>query len=285
MRYVIAATILMTLVSDAHMRAADAASKPARIVSLNMCTDALVLRLADRDRIASVTWLSRDPRNSNVADLASEVPINHGLAEEVVPLDPDLVIAGIFTTRTAVALLRQLGLPLTEFGIPKSLEDIRRDIRRAAGLVQEPARGELLVAEMDRRLAALPPPAGTRPRAIVLNPNGATVGRGTLVDEIMTVAGLENVAASLGIENYGLVPLETVVSHAVDILIVSSARDGPPALATEILRHPVLSRLSDRVKIISVPSRLWNCGGPEAVEAIEYLRQVVNDGQRGQATQ
>jgi iron complex transport system substrate-binding protein len=47
----------------------------------------------------------------------------------------------------------------------------------------------------------------------------------------------------------------------------------------------VLSRLSDRVKIISVPSRLWNCGGPEAVEAIEYLRQVVNDVRRGQATQ
>jgi iron complex transport system substrate-binding protein len=286
MRYVIAATILMTLVSaDARMRAADAASKPARIVSLNMCTDELVLRLAEPRTIASVTWLSRDPRNANAADLASRVPINHGLAEEIVPLDPDLVVAGVFTARTAVALLRQLHIPLTEFGIAKNIDDVRRDIRQMAGLVGEPEKGERLVAAMDRRLAALPPPVGTRPRAIVLNPNGATVGRGTLVDEIMTLAGLDNVAAELGIENYGTVPLETVVAHAVDILIVSAARDGPPALATEILRHPVLARLSGRVKIISVPSRLWNCGGPEAVEAIEYLRQVVNDVRRGQATQ
>jgi iron complex transport system substrate-binding protein len=131
---------------------------------------------------------------------------------------------------------------------------------------------------MDASLAALPAASSSsRPRAIVLNPNGATVGKGTLVDEIMTRAGLTNVAAELAIDNYGQVPLEAVVASGVDVLIVSASRDGPPALATELLRHPVLAALSDRARVVVMPGRLWNCGGPAVVEAIERLRHVADD--------
>ena len=70
----------------------------------DMCVDELVLRLAEPQNIASVTWLSRDPKNSNVAELGARIPVNHGLAEEIIPLNPDLIIAGIYTARTAVAI-------------------------------------------------------------------------------------------------------------------------------------------------------------------------------------
>ena len=59
---------------------ADDSHKPTRIVSLNLCTDELVLRLADRRNIASVTYLAETSSVSNVADLARQIPINHGLA-------------------------------------------------------------------------------------------------------------------------------------------------------------------------------------------------------------
>jgi iron complex transport system substrate-binding protein len=135
-----------------------------------------------------------------------------------------------------------------------------------------------VIAAMDRSLAGLPRSSPEqRPRAIVLNPNGATVGKGTLVDEIMTRAGLTNVAADLGIDSYGQIPLEAVAANAIDILIVSASRDGPPALATEILRHPVLSALSDRTRVVVMPGRLWNCGGPAVVEAIERLMQAAGE--------
>jgi iron complex transport system substrate-binding protein len=54
------------------------------MVSLNLCSDELVLRLANRENVASVTWLSRDPDSSNVADPAAQVPVNHGLAEAAI---------------------------------------------------------------------------------------------------------------------------------------------------------------------------------------------------------
>src|ERR1700741_2626109 len=108
------------LCATPQLHAADAPGKPQRIVSLNMCVDELVLRLAQPQNVASVTWLSRDPGNSNVADAAARIPINHGLAEEIIPLQPDLVIAGVYTARPAVAMLKRTDVPVSEVDVPKS---------------------------------------------------------------------------------------------------------------------------------------------------------------------
>jgi len=263
-----------------------AAAMPKRIVSLNLCTDELVLRLADRANIASVTWLSKDPISANVVDLAADVPINHGLAEEIIPLDPDLVVAGTFTTRTAVAMLKQTRFPVTEFTVAHNIEDVRAGIRKMAQLVGEPARGEALVASLDQRLASIGASVpARRPTALVFNANGFTVGAGTLVDDIMTQAGLDNVAAHMKLGNYTQVPLETVVRSDVDILIISARRDGPPSLATALLDHPVLSRLGPKTHIVVLPTNLWSCGGPEVAEAIARLHRAAEDVSNGRVTQ
>jgi len=277
----VATTVAISVLSVASLHAAETPPKspstPTRIVSLNMCTDELVLRLADRSRVVSVTWLSRDPKANELANIASSVPVNHGLAEEIIPLDPDLVIAGTFTTRTAVALLKQTRSRLVEVGVPKNLADVEKQIIDMARLLDEPARGQLLVDDMNRRMAALGAISfPKRPTAMVFNPNGFTVGAGTLVDDIMTRAGLENVAAQMDLGNYTQIPLEVLVRRAVDVLIVSASRDGPPSLATEMLKHPVLSELGSHTRVVVLPSRLWSCGGPEVVEAISRLRTAAD---------
>jgi iron complex transport system substrate-binding protein len=256
---------------------ADAPAKPRRIVSLNMCTDELVLRLADVDAIASVTWLSQDPRNANLAEVARSIPANHGLVEQVLALKPDLVVAGAFTTRSTVGLLKRVGAPLREFGVPRNLAEVRAQVLDMARTLGEPERGEALAAAIDSRLARL---AARQPRewlkALVLRPNGFTVGRGSLVDEILTRAGFVNLAADLGIDNYGQIALETVALGGADILILNTTPDGPPSLAHEILHHPVLAKLGDRVKRVALPSKLWTCAGPAVIDAIELLLDAVS---------
>jgi iron complex transport system substrate-binding protein len=258
--------------------ALSAAGTPKRIVSLNLCTDELVLRLADRSNIASITWLSKDKISANVVDLAADLPVNHGLAEEIIPLDPDLVVAGTFTARTAVAMLKATRFPVTEFGVAHNIADVRLGIRKMAALVGEPARGEALVASFDGRLAEIGTPTpGRRPTALVFNANGFTVGAGTLVDDIMTRAGLDNVAAHMKLGNYSQLPLEIAVRSDVDVLIISARRDGPPSLATALLDHPVLSKLGPKTHIVVLPTNLWSCGGPEVAEAIARLRAAAQD--------
>lgn len=277
-RQTLGAAVLAALVVLARPAGAEEAAAPRRIVSLNLCTDELLLRLVPRDRIASITWLSQDPRASNMAEAARGVPANHGLAEEVLAFRPDLVVAGRYTTRTAVALLRRVGIRVVDFDVPNDLAGVAAQVRGFAALVGEPERGEALVAEMERRLAAIPRPAAdaARPGAFVLRPNGFTAGRGSLVDDILTRAGLDNLAARLGLAAFGQVPLETVVLEGADVLVLNDARDGPPSLATAVLDHPVLTRLRRRLIVARVPSRLWTCAGPSIVDAAELLGEAIH---------
>lgn len=268
----LAATGLAAFCLAGPAPAGEPSGRPARIVSMNLCTDELLLRLADPGQIASVTWLSQDPRNSTMAEAARSVPANHGLAEEVARFRPDLVIAGRYTTRTTVTVLRRMGFRVVEFGIPQSLPEAEQGIRDFAAAVGQPERGEALVAGMKARLARIEPPAGEhRPGAFVLRPNGFTAGRGSLVDDILTRAGLDNLAARLDLGSYGQVPLETVILQGAEVLIVDDAREGTPSLATALLRHPAIVKLGRRLLEVPIPSKRWTCAGPGVVDAVERL--------------
>jgi len=272
------ATLVMALLGTMTIGVGPAAAKPTRIVSLNLCTDELVLRLAARENIVSVTWLSRDPRNANMAEAARAVGVNHGLVEQVLAAKPDLVIAGAYTTRATVALLKRVGMPVREFGVPRNLAEMRSQIAEMATLLGEEERGATLLAGIDARLSALAArrPAERRP-AIVLRPNGFTVGRGSLVDEILTLAGLDNVAGRLGIESYGQIALETVAISGAELLMLNDTPDGPPSLAHEVLHHPLIEKLGERLKLVALPSRLWTCAGPSVLDAIEELMRAAGE--------
>ena len=137
--------------------------------------------------------------------LPRRVGRNHGLAEEIIPLDPDLVIAGTFSTRTAVALLKRTSIPLAELGIPSSFAEIRQQIADVARLVGETEEGERLIGADGRAPRSHPAGVPVRVRARSCSTRTARrSGADTLVGEIMTLAGLHNVAAELGIESYGI---------------------------------------------------------------------------------
>lgn len=251
--------------------AASVAAAPARVVSMNLCTDELLVRLADRSQIASVTWLSAVSAGSNVADEVAGVPVNRGLAEEAVAMRPDLVLAGRYTTRAAVSVLKRIGLRVDDADAPRTLDAARAQIQLVAEAVGHPDRGKGVIAELDRRLSRPVSPREPRLRAAVLRPNGFTAGPGTLVDELMRRAGLVNVTAELQLDNYGQLPLETIVMSGVDLLVIDGERAGPPAIATEILKHPILAKLGDRVRVLRVPPKLWTCVGPAMADAYDML--------------
>ena len=133
-----------------------------------------------------MTWLSQDPRNANLAAKAAALPANDGHAEEALAYDPDLVLVGPFADPASIALLQQIGAPVVEVGAPQTLDGVRRQIRDLAAALGEPQRGEALIADMDARLARVAvDPSRPRLKAVVLRPNGFTVGPGSLVDEIL----------------------------------------------------------------------------------------------------
>lgn len=250
---------------------------PQRVVSLNLCADELVLRLAAPGTVKSVTWLARDPALSNVSALAQDVPVNRGLAEDVVPLAPDLVIAGAYTTRTAVALLKRLGIPVLELGAPISVDQALAQITTVAAALGVSDNGTQLIADIQSAIARLPvaSPDSARPIAAVYQPNGFTIGKGSLVDDLVRRAGLRNLAVERRIDNYGQLPLEVLLFAQPDLLIMNSVEDRGPALAYEVLRHPALLRRYRGARVVSVPSAWWSCPGPRLVDAIRSLQRAA----------
>lgn len=275
-RVILALSVLLAAVPMAY--AAGTAEAPVRVVSMNLCADELVLRLADRDQVLAVTYHARDPRGSTVATEAAGLPVTRGLTEEVVALRPDLVIAGAFTTRATVGMLRRVGSPVLELGVPADLDAVRTQIRQVAGALGHPERGEALVADLDARLASVTP--ATRPlRALVLRPNAFTVAPGGLGDALIRAAGLVNVAAEIGRDRFGQVPLEAAVLANADLIVVDDPAPGLPSLADTLLHHPVFRALARRHRTVAIPNRFWTCPGPQVAEVVARLAAAAN-GQR-----
>jgi iron complex transport system substrate-binding protein len=248
------------------------AARPQRVVSLNTCADQLVLLLAHPNQVASVTFLASDPGMSPIWREAAGIPANRGSAEEVLRLHPDLVIAGTLTTSSARTQLARHGVPLIALDIPGDVDAIERQVRVVAAALDNVARGAAVIGDMRRRIdAAASSQPARRLVAVLYEANGLTVGAGSLFDDLLRRAGYANLADLAGIGSYGRLPLELLLAHPPDLLILDSAGPPGPSLAEATLRHRALLGLLDRVDTVRVPRYLWSCGGPFVADVVETL--------------
>lgn len=261
------------LAAAACVMASCAAAAPARVVSMNLCTDQLAMLLAAPGQLHSVSHLAAEPALSPLSDEARRYVPNHGLAEEIFVMKPDLVLAGSYTTRATVAMLRRLGLPVEEFAPEVSFADIAGNLRRLGRLLGQEAKAEDLVRSLDAALAR-PARAGDRPSAATYHANSYTSGGGTLTSEAMQRAGLENMAERLGFSGVGRLPLEVLVMNAPDLVIGGAPAPRSPALAEEVLAHPALSATASAR--VQVPDKYWLCGTPFTAEAVRILAEAAD---------
>jgi len=257
---------------------------PRRIVSLNPCLDAILVRLVDRSRIAALSHYSRDVGSSSIVDIARSLPVTYGGAEEVVALRPDLLLTGNFTPQATRAALARMGLIAEEFPAPDTVAASLAQVGRVAALVDEPDRGAVLVAAIRAAIAGAAPPPGTPPlTALVYQSNGFASARGTLVDEMLGRTGFINVAPRYGLTQTGDVPLERLIADPPDVLLAGRGHPGAPSWADRVLRHPALSQVAGRMRREVFPQTLMNCGGPVLIETARTLAAARNDALRRRA--
>jgi len=278
MRALLALTAVAAL---ALASAAGAAETPQRIMSLSLCTDQMLLQLVPKERITSVTYLSRSSEYAFLSREANSVPINYGNAEEILSEHPDLVLAGTFAATPARTLLKRIGAALVEVPPAESFDQIRANTRLVARAVGAEEKGEAMIAEMDATLAELARTAPTE-RIVVAGWDGVgnVPAKGTLFDAILIAAGGENVAERLSasaFNGYTTVDLEQLVAVHPDILAFGSARVGRLDLSGEQLKHRVVRKLFAG-RQITYPETLYSCGLPQsATVAARDLRRAMLD--------
>lgn len=265
---------LPLLLLPAAAAAPSKVAPPRRIVSLNLCADQYLLALADRSQIAAVTTFARDPAMSAAAAMARSVPVTRGSAEDVLTLRPDLILAAPGSRFGAMRHLRDRGVAVVEVPAAESYPDIVRQVRAVAAAIGHPARGEALIARMDRQLRGIPGNAGRGKVAAYYQRRGFLTGAGTLVDELMRRVGLRNLAQRLGKPALARVSLEEMARAQPDYLVVETATDRVVDQGTEMLHHPLLARIPR----LRVPEAWTVCGGPAYPRAAAALAAQLRAG-------
>lgn len=272
---------LGTLLLLGAAAAFSAAPGPQHVMSLSMCTDDLLLELLPTERIASITYYSRDPSNSYQWPQAAKVRVNAGTIEEVLAEKPDLVLAGTYTTPAARSLLKKLDLPLLEVPPAADFDEIRAVTRQVAHALRREAAGEALIAKMDatlRELAASKPPQNIRVAA--WGEGGSIPGKGTLFDAILRAAGGVNIASSVDDAGYTSFDVEQLLMAHPDVLAYASHITDTPGLNTELAQHPLIRKLYSR-RSVTYPGALYSCGVVESADAAVALRASLILAMRG----
>lgn len=251
-----------------------AVEAPRRIVSLNLCTDQLLVDLVARDRIAAVSSLATDTTISAAAGKLAGLKQVRGSAEEVLALEPDLVIAGDHAAGAAVDLLRRLGQRVVIVPLATDFDGLRQGVRLIAEAVGEEARGAAILKEFDDRLAQARSPVPSRPTAIAYEVNSLASGPRSLVDAVLDAAGYRNLARGLQLDRTGRLPLEELVAAPPDLVILANAPEDYRTVLADNLRHPAFLDLLNRRPHIHLPMSYWMCATPKIVEAVEILASL-----------
>lgn len=244
---------------------------------MNLCTDQLAMLIAGKGQLLSVSQLASDPRSSAMVDQAGAYVTNHGRAEEIYLMQPDLVLTGTYTARATVRMLERLGIKVVAFEITDSLDSIPEQMMQMGEVLGQEQTAAQLVADYQARLAAFRAEVSQNPRAAMYHANGYTSGDRSLAGEILTVAGFKNVAADAGYAGGGVMPLEVLAMTQPDTVIQSATYSGG-SRAEEIMDHPVVQALKRGREAGGMTDHDWVCGTPFVLDAIAEmidLRQRV----------
>jgi iron complex transport system substrate-binding protein len=244
--------------------------RPQRIVSLNLCSDQYLVELADPGQIAGLTANAADREMSAVAGRVGKVHLLSDSAEEILAIQPDLVVGMPARRSGMMAVLSNQNYRSVELRNTANYADIVAQIREIALAVGHPARGEALIARMNRDLSAVRRPARGGVAAYYQR-RGFLTGTGTLIDDIMKRAGLSNLATKLGKPALSQVSLEELMVAQPDYMIVETETDRITDQGTEMLHHPLLRDIPR----LRVPQAWTVCGGPAYVDAVRSLAAQI----------
>lgn len=250
-----------------------AAAKPQRILSMNQCTDLLALQLVPKARVAAVTYLARDGAKALFPGAADGVAVNYGTPEDIIKFRPDLILTGDFSLAVTRRLAREVGAPIVEVKSTRTFDDVRRNLRQVGAAVGESERAEVLIRQMDARLAWLAAHPPVRAVRVVAWDGGATVpGTDTFANRIITAAGAVNIAAQPGPIYTGF-DVERLLEARPDALLFGG--DGRPLLQSEEGRHRIVRRVFAGRRI-AYPETAFNCGLPQSAKAAVDLRRQLD---------
>jgi iron complex transport system substrate-binding protein len=243
-----------------------------RIVSINPCVDAVLVRVARPEQVLAISHYSQDPQATSLPlEVARRFRVTSGTAEEVVALAPDLVMSGPHVSPSTIFALERMNIRIVKFSVAESVAASEKQIRDIATAVGAPERGERIVADVERAIAASRPHDARRVSTLIWQGGGMVPGKGSLADELLQITGYRNFSAEYGLAKWDVLPLEYLIATPPDVVLSIGTGE---AERDRMLGHPAVRALAERVPFRTYPFRLLQCGGPTIIEAVTRLAAV-----------
>ena len=242
------------------------AAPPRRVASLNLCTDELLLALADPRQIVSVTHLAHKPEETPLWQRARRYRRNDGGLVSVAGMKPDLVLSMGGGARDRVRIAHRLGIRTLDLPFPQSLGDIKISIGRVAAALGRRDAGRQSIRDIEQLERTAP----SQPvETIWLGGGGRTVPAHGLAADWMRLAGLRQRPVQ-----GDRVSLEQLLVKPPQLLLRSDYRSGQYSNEQRWLTHPLAAR-TRRSRTLATDGRPWTCMGHPMIPEIMRLRKAV----------
>jgi iron complex transport system substrate-binding protein len=200
--------------------------------------------------------------------------------EKITSLKPDLIIAtGAGNTRDMVDRLGRLGFP-TYVIYPRDFNDIVKSILHIGQIVNREKEARQIAEEMKKRSQRVIGLTRGLPRLKVFIEIGdapiVTVGKGSFADDLIRLAGGENIAGKEK-EVYPRLGMEEILKRSPDVIVISSM--NPKGDYQKILQEwnrwkSIPAVKSGRIHLID--SDLLDRPSPRIIDGLEELAKVLH---------
>jgi iron complex transport system substrate-binding protein len=241
------------------------ASAAARVASLNLCTDEYLLLLARPNEVVSVSYLSRDPNESPLWQVARRYKGNDGSIEDVLTLRPSLTLSMGGGGRSTALLARRLQMRALDLPYPASLEDIEQNLRKVAAALGDRRRADPWIARIEQLRHSVPDKAVD---TIWISGHGDSLAPDSLGAQWLRLAGFHQRPL-----RGARADLETLLANPPKVLIQSDYRSRQMSGGIRWLDNPIVRHAG--AKQLVTDGRRWTCMGPLMIPEIERLRRAA----------
>ncbi|OGR31180.1 MAG: hypothetical protein A2139_12320 [Desulfobacca sp. RBG_16_60_12] len=260
-------------ITDDRDAAVALAAPPQRIISLYGGLTEILSALGVADRV--VARIQGDETIPGIPTVGTHLQPN---VEMILALKPDLVLqGGVAKGMPALKRLEAAQVPVAMFA-PHDFAGLFSTITRLGALTGRVEGAFALTRSMEAKLAEVAKRVANRPRPRVFfevrELNLLAAGQGSLVNDIITRAGGENIVTSP--QKLTLYSLEALIQANPEVYIIQK---GPMNRSPEdIYARPYFQELKavKTRRVLLVDENLYSRPGPRSAEAVEQLARFLH---------
>ncbi len=247
------------------------------IVSIAPSNTEILFALGLGDRVVGVTEACDYPPEARSKPKVGQVEMN---IEKIVGISPDLVVAVGSMQLPVIETLSRLGIPVVALD-PKTLRGVLDSVVLIGKVTGTEDQASVLVKGLDDEIRKIQLQAAEavakegRPKVFVeiWDDPLMTAGPGTFIDELIWMAGGENVSGDAGME-WPEFSVEAVVQRDPDVIItIWTDRE-------DVLRRPAWNGLSAcrTGRVCKMNPDILTRPGPRLVQGLRDLLEIIHPG-------